>query len=85
MNRSRFLVVGAGSIGRRHLQVLAERADLDLAIHDAWPEALSGARQLVPTVTALDSLASALAWRPLIVIISKTRFDSKTTGFGLFG
>ncbi len=69
MNRSRFLVVGAGSIGRRHLQVLAERADLDLAIHDAWPEALSGARQLVPTVTAFDSLAAALAWRPLIVII----------------
>ncbi len=69
MTRPRFLIVGAGSIGRRHLQVLAERADLDLAIHDSWPEALAGARQLVPAVTTFDALAAALAWRPLIVII----------------
>jgi UDP-N-acetylglucosamine 3-dehydrogenase len=69
MTRPRFLIVGAGSIGRRHLQVLAERTDLDLAIHDSWPEALAGARQLVPAVTTFAALADALAWRPLIVII----------------
>jgi predicted dehydrogenase len=69
MTRHRFLVVGAGSIGRRHLQVLAERADVELAVHDAWPEAVAAARQLVPGVAGFDTLAAALAWQPLVVIV----------------
>ncbi len=69
MTRHRFLVVGAGSIGRRHLQVLAERSDVELAVHDAWPEAVASARQLVPAVAGFDTLAAAFAWRPLVVIV----------------
>lgn len=69
MTRPRFLIVGAGSIGRRHLQVLAERGDIELGFHDAWPEARAAAHQLVPAAVGFDTLAAALAWRPLIVVI----------------
>ena len=69
MRRHRLLVVGAGSIGRRHLQVLNERGDVELAVHDAWPQALAAARELVPGVAVFDALPAALAWGPLVVIV----------------
>jgi predicted dehydrogenase len=68
MNRTRILVVGCGSIGRRHLQLLNERQDVECAVCDALPEALAAVKAVAPGAPLFDSLEAALEWLPLIVV-----------------
>lgn len=69
MNRTRILVVGCGSIGRRHLQLLNERQDVECAVCDALPEALAAVKAVAPGAPLFDSLDAALEWLPVIVVV----------------
>lgn len=66
----KILVVGCGSIGRRHLQVLSERRDLEIAACDPSPEALAAVSALVTEELRFGSLEGALHWQPAIVVIA---------------
>lgn len=70
MSKTRFLVVGCGSIGRRHIAVLKERHDVEVAACDPLPEALEAIRLIAPGAAVFDALGPALAWKPHIVIVA---------------
>lgn len=64
------LVVGCGSIGVRHLQVLRERRDVTLAACDADAAGRARALESSPGLTVFDALEAALAWGPQIVVVA---------------
>jgi predicted dehydrogenase len=71
VERIPILVVGCGSIGRRHLQVLAERRDMALAACDPESAARQAVCDLVPDAELFEDLAEALSrWRPQIVVVA---------------
>ncbi len=71
-NRSRplrMLVVGCGSIGRRHIQNLARLGAGEALAYDVSPEALRAA-ECDLKIETVDSLDRAWAWQPDIALIA---------------
>lgn len=66
---SRLLVVGLGSIGQRHTQVLRELGVKDLTVTDANPAAVDKTLMQHPGVKAAASLEEGLTQRPDAVFI----------------
>lgn len=68
--RRRVVVVGLGSIGRRHARLLAERPDLDVEVCEPAAEAVAKARAELGPLPLHVSFASALSSRPDLVVIA---------------
>lgn len=68
--RRRVLVVGLGSIGRRHARLLAERPDLAVEVCEPAADALAKARSELGPLTLQPDFESALATRPDLVVIA---------------
>jgi len=68
--RRRFVVVGAGSIGKRHARLLNERDDIAVEMVEPNPEALAAAKEEVGDVPAYDSLEEMLKTKPEMVLIA---------------
>jgi len=67
----RFLVVGCGSIGRRHLRLLLERSDVALAACDSDPAAQDSVAAIGSGIPFYASLRAALAaWEPGFVVVA---------------
>jgi predicted dehydrogenase len=64
------LVVGLGSIGRRHARLLAGRPDLSVAVCEPAAEAVAKARDEVGPLSLHASFESALETRPDLVVIA---------------
>ena len=65
----RVLVVGAGSIGLRHLRLLAEVEDLAVVVCDSRPEGLAEAGLAVPGARQWSDFQEAAASRPDVVFV----------------
>jgi predicted dehydrogenase len=70
MPRKRVIVVGCGSIGRRHARLLAKRADVELELCDVNPEYVRRSLSETGPRPTHDSLEQALSSRPDIVVIA---------------
>ncbi|MDI7274912.1 MAG: Gfo/Idh/MocA family oxidoreductase, partial [Anaerolineae bacterium] len=68
--RKRVVVVGAGSIGRRHARLLGEREDLVVELCEPNDDALQRAWAEVGKLTAYRSYGDALAAKPDMVVIA---------------
>ena len=70
-DRKRIVVVGLGSIGRRHARLLAARTELQVEWCEASSEALVIARdELGVPARRHDSFAAALATHPDMMVIA---------------
>ena len=67
--KKRFVVVGAGSIGKRHARLLGERDDLEVEIVEPNAEALAIAKKEAGDVKSYASFDEMLKTRPDIFII----------------
>ena len=67
--KRRVLVVGAGSIGLRHLQLLTEVEGLAVEVCDSRPEGLSEAATAVPGARQWSDFREAAASRPDLVFV----------------
>ena len=65
----RVLVVGAGSIGLRHLRLLSEVEDLAVEVCDSRPEGLSEATAAVPGARQWSGFQESAASRPDVVFV----------------
>jgi len=65
----RILVVGTGSIGQRHAQLLAERPDVELWLCDIHPPCLEEALQKAPASRTFSDYQEALAAGPEAVYV----------------
>jgi predicted dehydrogenase len=74
----RFLVIGCGSVGKRHLRLLHERADLAVAACDPDPAAREGVAAIGAGIPFFSDLAAALAeWKPgFAVVANPNRFHA---------
>ncbi len=70
MQVDRIVVVGCGSIGRRHARVLASREDVALELCEPLPENLDRARTEVGKVPVHRSFEDMLRTSPQMVIIA---------------
>ena len=61
MERLRVLVVGCGSIGKRHARLLSERTDVELFVCDALAENLQAAVEQAPGAQTMTDYNEALA------------------------
>lgn len=68
--RRRILVVGLGSIGKRHARLLSARADLDVQVCEPSSAVLEGAKAELGHLTAYASLEAGLAAKPEMVLIA---------------
>ncbi len=68
--RRRVIVVGLGSIGRRHARLLAERSDLHVEGCECAAGAQAKTRMEMPGLEIHSSIGAALATRPDVVIIA---------------
>ncbi len=68
--RRRMLVVGLGSIGKRHARLLSGRADLEVEVCEPSPTVLEGARGELGHLKAHASLEAGLAAGPEMVLIA---------------
>lgn len=66
---SSVLIVGCGSIGKRHARVLSEIGVRDLRACDPMPAQRESLRALVPSVKLYDSLETGLHDKPAVVFI----------------
>jgi predicted dehydrogenase len=67
----RFLVIGCGSIGKRHLRLLNERADIAVAACDPDAAARDGVTALGGAIPFFTDLAAALQdWKPAFVVVA---------------
>ena len=65
-----FLVIGCGSIGKRHLRLLRERADAAVAACDPDPASRDGVLALGSEIPFFTDLPRALAeWKPAFVVV----------------
>ena len=67
----RVLVVGLGSIGRRHARLLSERADVELWLCDVQPHFIQETRELLarPAARSFEGYGEALAHHPEVVFL----------------
>ena len=70
MEKLRVLVIGCGSIGKRHLTVLSTRRDVQIAAHDVDPAAAEVVATINPEVHFFAEKAAAFAWQPGLVIVA---------------
>lgn len=70
MELARILVVGCGSIGRRHASQLIRRDDVRLELCDPMSENLSRAIEEVGKVPIYQSFDAAIATKPELVIVA---------------
>jgi predicted dehydrogenase len=68
--KRRIVIVGVGSIGKRHARLLAERTDLDVILVEPDAKALALARQEVGPCSSCATLQEALAAKPELVLIA---------------
>src|SRR6187399_112360 len=68
--RRRMLVVGMGSIGKRHARLLMERADLEVQVCEPSASVLEGAKSELGHVVTHASLEAGLAAKPEMVLIA---------------
>lgn len=69
--KERVVVVGLGSIGRRHARLLAQRPNLQVEWCESDPQALAMARQELGNPAALyDSFGAMLATKPAMLVIA---------------
>lgn len=68
--RRRMLVVGLGSIGKRHARLLSARGDLDVQVCEPSPAVLEGAKAELGPLTAHTLLEAGLAAKPEMVLIA---------------
>ena len=68
--KKRFVVVGAGSIGKRHARLLNERDDIDVEIVEPNPGALETALEEVGDVRTYSSFDEMLKTKPEMVLIA---------------
>ena len=61
MKKLRFCLVGAGSIGRRHLRLILERGDVDMAVAEPSDESFARIEADYPALTRYLSFDEALA------------------------
>ena len=67
----RFLVIGCGSVGKRHLSLLHERADLAVAACDSDPAAKNGVAAIGAAIPFFTDLPAALKeWKPAFVVVA---------------
>ena len=70
MSNRRIVVVGCGSIGRRHARLLSDRKDLSLEICERSPEHLTRALEEVGNVPTHTSFKEMLETKPEMVVIA---------------
>ena len=66
----RAIVVGLGSIGKRHARLLRERQDMAVEVCEPQPEILADAMRQIGDLPSHDGYASALASNPDLVVIA---------------
>ncbi len=66
----RALIVGLGSIGRRHARLLQARGDIELAYCEPAPAMLERAVAEAGPAPAFADFAAALDWRPDVAVIA---------------
>ncbi len=66
---TRVLVVGCGSIGRRHARLLAERPDVEVSVCDTLADNLQAALAGAPGAKGFDDFETALAVEPDAVFV----------------
>lgn len=64
------LVIGCGSIGKRHLTVLSVRRDVDIAAFDVAPAAKQAVAAINPEIRMFADPAAAFGWGPELVIVA---------------
>ena len=69
-SKSRVLVVGVGSIGRRHARLLSERDNLQVEICEPNAKSLDVAREEVSDLQNHDDLESGLRTQPDVVVVA---------------
>lgn len=80
MKMKRVLVSGCGSIGLRHLQILSERGDVQLAACDVDATRAKDVIKIDKGISFLTGPAAGLAWKPEYVIVATpNRFHCETT------
>ncbi len=70
MEVKRVVVVGCGSIGKRHARLLAAREDVQVELFDLDSEQVDMTIQTIGTVPVYDTYAAALASAPDAVLIA---------------
>jgi predicted dehydrogenase len=68
--KQRVVVVGTGSIGRRHARLLAERPDVQVELCDPSPEMLALAHQEVGPLASYTTYNEALESAPGVMVIA---------------
>lgn len=66
----RAVVVGLGSIGKRHARLLGERDDMTVELCEPNDDVLAAARQELGDLTSYDNYEAALASKPDLVVIA---------------
>ncbi|MDD3927062.1 MAG: Gfo/Idh/MocA family oxidoreductase [bacterium] len=66
----KMLVIGCGSIGMRHLRILAERKDVEVAAFDSRIELSREVAGLGGDIRFFSSLDAALDWEPKIAVVA---------------
>lgn len=69
-SRKKIVIVGLGSIGRRHARLLAQRSDVDLAYCDPRKDMLSMAIQETGNHPTFSDFKEALSSQPDIMVIA---------------
>jgi UDP-N-acetylglucosamine 3-dehydrogenase len=69
-NKKRIVVVGLGSIGRRHARLLKERNDVAVELFELDTEAIAGALKEIGDIPVHNSFNGMLATRPYAVVIA---------------
>jgi predicted dehydrogenase len=64
------LVLGCGSIGKRHLTVLGVRRDVTIAAFDPVPGTREAVAAINPAINFFADEAAAFAWQPELVIVA---------------
>ncbi len=64
------LVVGCGSIGKRHLDVLSRRTGIELAACDVTPSAAKAVAAISSRITFFDNQQDAFAWSPSLTVVA---------------
>lgn len=70
MHRHSILVVGAGSIGERHIRCFVETGRADVVFTESRPDRLEEVARRYPTATAVRSLEEALSLEPEAAVIA---------------
>ena len=69
-HKKKIVIVGLGSIGRRHARLLAQRSDVNIAYCDPQSEVLSNAQKEVGDYPVFSEFKAALAYQPHIMVIA---------------